>query len=366
MINTAAFACPSVAGSKEGKAMNIVDLHCDTISRIYQERKEGKEAGLRSNAFHLDLEKMKSSGYLLQNFAIFVDFQETEDPIGDCRGQMALFREEMEKNKDIIAPVAAYQDMARNRREGKLSALMALEEGELCQGSLERLRDYYALGVRMVTFTWNYPNSLGWPASPASYHGMQGARGRCCGEGDLAYPSGNCSGRGQGLTSLGIEFLEEMECLGIIPDVSHLSDAGIRDVCRLAKKPFCASHSNARALCPHPRNLPDGLIRSIAVQGGVIGVNYYGAFLDASHSSRNPCSGDVSKIAAHIRHISNVGGISCIGLGSDFDGFHGKLGMQGCSGLGLLEQALRKNGFRGSEIDKVFYQNVLGFYQELL
>ena len=330
--------------------MNIADLHCDTISRIYQERKAGKETSLRSNALHLDLEKMKSSGYLLQNFAIFVDFQETDAPLEDCQGQIALFQQEMEKNKDIISPAATYTEIIQNRQEGKISALMALEEGELCQGSLERLKDFHALGVRMMTFTWNYPNSLGKPA----YHlGNLGSLKACC-------------RRGQGLTSLGVEFLREMERLGMIPDVSHLSDDGIQDVCSLAQKPFCASHSNARALCPHPRNLSDGHIRSIGAHGGIIGINYYGAFLAPYNSRQVQYDSQVSQIAAHIRHISNVGGISCIALGSDFDGFHGNLDMQDCSGLGLLEQALRKNGFHESEIDMIFYQNVLGFYQELL
>ncbi len=337
--------------------MKIADMHCDTISRILKNRRRWNPASgsnsagdsalhssfiLRSNPFQVDLEKMGRSGYVLQNFAIFVDFGETEHPIQDCWEQIRIFQEEMAKNRDLISPAATYGEIVQNQREGKMSALMTLEEGALCQGSLERLRQFYDIGVRMMTFTWNYPNSLGDPAQ-------------------------NNLGRShQGLTPLGMEFLEEMERLGMIPDVSHLSDQGIRDVCRLARKPFCASHSNARSLCPHGRNLPDTLIRGISERGGIIGANYYGAFLDPKPDSLGRFYSAAAKIADHIRHISNIGGISCIGLGSDFDGIDENLEMKDCSHMELLAQALHKKGFHESEIEKIFYKNVLGFYRETL
>ncbi|MCI8484124.1 MAG: membrane dipeptidase [Lachnospiraceae bacterium] len=324
--------------------MKIIDMHCDTISRIYQERRQGKHALLRSNFFHLDLEKMKKTGYLLQNFAIFLDIKQTANPYEEAKKQIALFQEEIQNNQDMIAPALSYSDILENEKQGKMSALMTLEEGEICERSLEKLEEFYDLGARMMTFTWNYPNGLGFPGEPAAAHLSQS----------------------QGLTSLGMEFLERMEELGIIPDVSHLSDAGIRDVCRLARKPFCASHSNARALCQRGRNLPDSLIRSIAEHGGVIGANYYGPFLSQIPDVFGRYYGYVKDIALHIRHISDVGGINCIGLGSDFDGIDNHLELKNCSLMDLLEEELKKIGFHESEIDKIFYQNVLAFYQELL
>lgn len=324
--------------------MKIIDMHCDTISRIYQERRQGKHAALRSNFFQLDLEKMKESGYLLQNFAIFLDTGQTANPYIEAKEQAALFQEEILKNQDIITLVTSYSDILANEDQGKMSALMTLEEGEICEGSLEKLKEFYDLGARMMTFTWNYPNSLGFPGEPAPAHLSQS----------------------QGLTSLGMEFLEQMEDLGIIPDVSHLSDDGIRDVCRLARKPFCASHSNARALCQRGRNLPDPLIRSIAEHGGVIGANYYGPFLSQTPDVFGRYYGSVKDIALHIRHIVEIGGINCIGLGSDFDGIDNHLELKNCSLMYLLEQELKKIGFHESEIDKIFYQNVLAFYREVL
>lgn len=324
--------------------MKIIDMHCDTISRICGERNCGKNARLRSNSFQLDLEKMKRSGYLLQNFAMFLDIGETASPYEDCKQQIHIFQEEMKENQDMIAPVTSYEEILANESQGKMSALMTLEEGEACEGSPEKLEEFYQLGVRMMTFTWNYPNSLGFPGEPAASRLAQS----------------------QGLTHLGMEFLERMEALGIIPDVSHLSDAGIRDLCRFAKKPFCASHSNARSLCHRGRNLPDELIRGIAERGGVIGANYYGPFLTATPDVLGRFYGYVSDIAAHIRHIANVGGIDCIGLGSDFDGIDNNLELKNCGSMGLLEQELKRVGFHEGELDKIFYQNVLAFYKEML
>ena len=318
--------------------MKIIDMHCDTISRIY------KTPGsvLRQNEFQLDLEKMKSAGYLLQNFSMFIDLDEEDCPYDACLKQITTFQEEMAKNQDLILPVTTYNEILENERLGKMSALMTIEEGQVCKGDLTILKELYDLGARMMTFTWNHKNTLGSPSEPV--HGT--AKG--------------------GLTNLGIGFLDAMEQLGIIPDVSHLSDQGIRDVCRFAKKPFVASHSNARALCPRSRNLPDGLIRGIANRGGIIGVNFYGAFLTSACNSDNCFFSYVKDIAKHIRHMANIGGISCIGLGSDFDGIDDNLEIKNCSYLGLLESELRKNGFHEREIEQIFFQNVLNLYKELL
>lgn len=324
--------------------MRIIDMHCDTISRMYGEKKRGKNVRLRNNHFQLDLEKMKSSGYLLQNFAMFLDIRDTSSPYQDCKAQICLFQEELEHNKDMIRLVTSYPEILNNQKQGKMSALMTLEEGEACEGSIEKLQEFRQLGIRMMTFTWNYPNRLGFPGEPAASHLSQS----------------------RGLTPLGREFLAEMERLGIIPDVSHLSDAGIRDVCKLAKKPVCASHSNARSLCHRGRNLPDSLIRSIAEKGGVIGANYYGPFLSHTPNVLGCYYSYVSDIVLHIRHIANVGGIDCIGLGSDFDGIDNNLELKNCGYMGLLEQELKKAGFHEGEIDKIFYQNVLAFYKEML
>ncbi len=350
--------------------MKIIDMHCDTISRIYQEQKRQKQTHLRKNSFQIDLTKMKSTAYLLQNFALFIDLGETAIPYETFLGQLAVFREEMAQNADLIAPVTSYSQILTNERQGKMSALLTLEEGEVCGGSPVRLQEIYDLGIRMMTFTWNYPNSLGYPAEPAPFTALSKS---VTGYEDntrlsslkSAYQTAYLRPK-KGLTSLGIEFLAEMERLGIIPDVSHLSDEGIRDVCRLATKPFCASHSNARSLCGRGRNLPDDLIRTISQKGGIIGVNYYGPFLSDKPNEDDIFFSRIKDIAQHICHISDIGGIYCIGLGSDFDGIDGNLELENCSQMELLAHELQKCGLHTNEIEQIFYRNALNFYQELL
>ena len=318
--------------------MKIIDMHCDTISRIY--KNPGSQ--LRQNDFQLDLMKMKSSGYLLQNFAMFIDLDETEHPYETCLEQIRIFKSELEKNNDLIAPVTNYAEILENEKLGKMSALMTIEEGQVCGGDLRILKEFYDLGARMMTFTWNHKNTLGFPAEPV-----------------------HDSDRG-GLTHLGIAFLDAMEQLGIIPDVSHLSDQGITDVCRLAKKPFVASHSNSRFLCGRCRNLRDELIRKIAEKGGVIGANFYGPFLTSTPDSDGCFFSYAKDVARHIRHLVDVGGLACVGLGSDFDGIDDNIEMKDCSFLPLLEAELCKIGFSETEIEHIFYRNVLNLYQALL
>ena len=224
--------------------MKVVDMHCDTILELYKARERGEEISLLDNDLHIDLKKMEAGDYFLQNFALFVDLKGTEDPFLTCVRMADLFYQVMEENRDRISPVTTWAEIERNWKEGRMSALLTLEEGEVCQGDPALLRTLYRLGARMMTFTWNYENSLAWP-------------GR---EGGLPETE-------KGLKERGFEILEEMEALGMIVDVAHLSDAGIWDVLRTAKKPFVASHSNARSLASHARNLTDEMIRANRGEG---------------------------------------------------------------------------------------------------
>jgi membrane dipeptidase len=255
----------------------------------------------------------------------------------------------MEKNRELISPVTDYAGIDANMKAGKMSALLTLEEGGVCQGDIRLLRDFYRLGVRMMTLTWNFPNELGYPVKVT--------------EGEL---KGKLYNESQyGLTATGISFVKEMERLGIIIDVSHLNDAGIEDVLKYTTKPFVASHSNARTICSHPRNLPDDLIRKMADRGCVIGINYGSTFLHDWLPGEKEV-GRISDMVDHIRYIKNIGGIDCLGLGSDFDGIDEPLEIGSPIDVPLLFQALQKKGFTQSEIEAIFYKNVLRLYKEIL
>ena len=322
--------------------MKVVDMHCDTILELYKARERGEEISLLDNDLHIDLKKMEAGDYFLQNFALFVDLKGTEDPFLTCVRMADLFYQVMEENRDRISPVTTWAEIERNWKEGRMSALLTLEEGEVCQGDPALLRTLYRLGARMMTFTWNYENSLAWP-------------GR---EGGLPETE-------KGLKERGFEILEEMESLGMIVDVAHLSDAGIWDVLRTAKKPFVASHSNARSLASHARNLTDEMIRAIAEKGGVIGINYYCNFLEDIPEGGRQIS-RISRMVEHMKHIRQVGGAGCIGLGSDFDGIYGEVEIGNSAGLPRLAEAMESAGFTAGEVEAVFHGNVLRLYREVL
>ncbi len=319
--------------------MGFVDLHCDSMLEVSAEG-----ASLRTKGGHLNLERMKEAGYILQTFAMFVELEQYPNAYEQCITMIQAYHRELEQNRDLIAPVYSYEDILNNQAQGKMSALLSLEEGEVCQGNAERLQELYELGARMMTLTWNYPNSLAWPnVVPGSRFGI---------------PE-----REHGLTQQGIDILCEMERLGMIVDVSHLGDAGFYQVMAHTKRPVIASHSNARAVCPHVRNLQDDMIRMIAERGGVIGLNFCGNFTDAAE--KNPFAA-IEKLAAMAKYLRQVGGIDCIALGSDFDGIGPELELRGCEDMPLLADGLRKAGFTSKEIEKMCAGNALRMLRECL
>lgn len=328
--------------------MKIVDMHCDTISALYAMERGGHPAALYENELHVDLCRMNEAGYLLQNFALFVNQRKCEDVTDLAWKMYDLYKRELDRNVDILAPMTCYADLERNQQEGKMSAMLTLEEGAILKGSRKILQEFFDAGVRMITLTWNYPNELGFPAAGDTI-------------GDIACGAVNGAlETGQGLTECGRDMVEAMEDLGVIVDVSHLSDAGFYDVARCAKKPFVASHSNARAVCAAKRNMTDDMIRTLGLHGGVMGLNFYPDFL----GEKTP--GRLSDVVTHAKHIVNVGGIDVLGLGSDFDGIEGNVELPGAQAMPLLQDALLKGGFKSSEVDKIMEGNVLRVYREVL
>lgn len=343
--------------------MNFLDMHCDTIYRIHEKRFHGEKTCLKSDPeLCINLEKMQKAGYLLQNFAAFVDLREAEErfqqapdaPYRFVTELVDLFQSEMENNRAIIHPVTTWEEIRQNQEAGILSALLTVEEGGVCLGDLEKLHTLYSRGTRMMTLTWNYENKLGFPS--------------CLQSGSRPYHAGEK--RSLGLKEKGLVFVSEMERLGMIVDVSHLSDDGFFDVCEHAQKPFVASHSNARSLCGHCRNLTDEMIRMLGEHGGVTGLNLCPDFVleegkrdKALSDSRNEL---LEALAEHAVHIMNVGGSACIGLGTDFDGFGEASAPRDAAEMQDLTWVLHKHHVSDDNIDGILYRNVLNLYRELL
>lgn len=328
--------------------MKFIDLHCDTISAIEQKRLHGKAACLKENTGHVDLARLKKGECLGQNFALFTLLKREADPYGYAQKLLQIYKEEMEANAEWIRPARSVSELLANESEGKMSGILTIEEGAVCCGDTRILHRFYEEGVRMMTLTWNFENDLAFP------NRIDWAGGRC--EPELE----------RGLKPKGIEFVEQMEELGMAVDVSHLGDAGFWDVVKVTKKPFAASHSNARAEAPHVRNLTDAMIRALSERGGVIGINFCAAFLNEAEAAKpdGGCS-RISDMLRHIRHIRNIGGMDCLALGSDFDGMEGELELDSPAALVRLEEALYRAGFKQEEIEKLFWKNALRFYREV-
>ncbi len=336
--------------------MKTADMHCDTISEIFNRRRNGENVSLLENDLHIDIRKLEAGDYLIQNFALYTDLMRESEPYVHAMELVDTFYTEVDLYPDRIRPVRTWEEIEENRKNGRISALLALEEGGVCLGSLGLLRDFYRLGVRMMTLTWNYPNELGFPNRL-----VPDVRTDKDSPAFLAVPDTE-----HGLTGTGIEFLREMERIGMIVDISHLNDAGIWDVFRYTKKPLVASHSNCRALAGHPRNLTDEMLRMLAQRGGVAGVNFCASFLRDEEDGRPPVHSRCEDMVRHMEHMRRVGGIGCIGLGSDFDGITSLVEMKDCSGMQLLADEMGKRGFHESEVEKVFSGNVLRVYRECL
>ncbi len=321
--------------------MKVVDMHCDTIGELWRSEKEGRSDCLRENGHHIDLMKMKQGDYLLQNFAMFVFLGRERDPLENVLEMMDVYYRNMEANADLTAPVFSYADIEKNAKAGKMSALLTIEEGAVCKGNPYVLRNLYRQGVRMMTLTWNFENEIGYPNTIVKAPDYDPAR---------AY----------GLKEQGIELVREMNRLGMIVDVSHLSDDGFWDVVKYSDKPFVASHSNARSLCGHTRNLTDEMIRALADKGGVTGINFCGDFLNPNGKSR------VEDMVRHMKHIVNVGGLGVLGLGTDYDGIDGDLELSDCSKMPRLAEEMARQGFTAAQVEAIFHGNVLNLYREVL
>lgn len=316
--------------------MKVVDMHCDTELELYHAFCKHEDRSLLENDGHIDLRKLQQGDYLLQNFAMFVNLKREKEPFLCCMAMIENFKKHVQTHKDLIRLVSSYAEMEQGQKDQMILGMLTVEEGGVLEGDMNHLYELYHQGVRMMTLTWNYQNELAGP-----------------------------NGSSQGLTDFGREVVQEMNRLGIIVDVSHLSDAGFDEVASLCKGPFVASHSNARELCHHQRNLTDRQIRTIANAGGVIGLNFEGEFL-RDVTPTQPLYSKLDVMVAHIRHMINVGGEACVGLGSDFDGINTPQDLKDASLLPMLEQALLKENIPYSTIEHIFYKNCLRVYKDVL
>ena len=328
--------------------MKYIDLHCDTLCMAFETQNRNI---FDRPEFMVDIKRLKEAKALAQFFAIYMPPKEwihnikpgyTDDQFID--ELYGILCDAIAEHPDDIALAKEYKDMKINEKKGKVSAFLTIEDGRSINGSFEKFDKYYDMGVRLVSLTHNYENCFGYPNSPDSKI------------------------MNSGLKPFGREAVEYMNEKGIIIDVSHLSDGGFWDVMDISKKPIVASHSCARALTPHPRNLTDEMIKAMAEKGGVCGINFCPVFIAPDLSANNGWieDGKLEDIVRHIMHLYNMGGSEFVAVGTDFDGITGKLDIASPMDMDKLFDALLKQGLSFDHVEKIAYKNAERVIKETL
>lgn len=269
------------------QASGFIDLHCDTLTDpdLYIAGKI--EDTLNDPKKALSLFKIKAGTKWAQFFAVFLpDEYRGEDAIRYFEFNSNNFYRQMEKFKDLTMPCRTYYHVKEAFDKGKFASILTVEGGAVLNGEMERVKIISDAGVKSLTLVWNGENEIG---------------------------SGNTTDKG--LSDFGKRLIPQLEKHNIIIDVSHLNDNGFNDLLKVAKEPFIASHSNARSICSHKRNLKNDQIKEIIRRDGIIGLNYFVKFLRDDGIVKS-----LDDIYAHIYHFLDLGAEKNLALGSDFDG----------------------------------------------
>ena len=306
----------------------VFDLHCDTALALLG--KTMKEAGsLRKNSYHIDLARASQLPGYAQCFACFTTPYMKEwskvSPEDAFEREMVSVLREVENNKDLIRLAYSADDVEKNYAEGKMSAILTIEGPAGFGFDPALLEDLYKVGFRITSLGWNEKNPL------TGSHKTGG-----------------------GLTDLGKEYLKEAQRLGMIVDVSHISDEGFWDIMDITEKPVIATHSNSRTVCNHSRNLTDDMFRAICETGGVAGFNQCDAFVGDAPTIDTACD--------HFLHFLELDPDGThIALGGDLDGCD-KLpeGFDGVQDYPKLAARLEERGLDEKTMYNIFWHNALG------
>jgi membrane dipeptidase len=363
----------------------VIDAHNDMPSRILDEQYDPDVRHTPAEG-HTDLPRLVQSGLTAEFFAAWVDAsyaqKSPDESFARARRGIDSIHAFVGRHPQELLLATTAADVRRAKREGKIAILISVEGGHAIEASLDKLRELYARGARYLTLTWNNGNQ--WAGSSI------GSNGTSTG----------------GLTPFGKDVIHEMNRLGMLVDLSHASDQTFYDAIAISTSPVIASHSSARALADHPRNLTDDQLRAIAKNGGVVGVNFYPRFIDArfrkdmdeaeaevlaaadsqsasaaadSTSARATTAARLRERVAqipptplavlidHIDHIARVAGVDHVALGSDFDGiFALPAQMEDVTALPRIAQALLERGYSDADIKKILGGNMLRVMQQVL
>ena len=307
----------------------VFDLHCDTVMALIDRNLESGRMLLR-NEGHIDLERAAALDGYAQCFAIFTCPSHGEwfgCPVTEVfERAYGNFCRELDRNSDRIAQARSPEEIRQNDARGKMSAIFTLEGPAGIDYDPARLEELYRRGLRMSTLGWNEQNVL-------------------CGSNQT----------GGGLTDLGREYVRECQRLGILVDVSHLSEQGFWDIMEMTEAPVIATHSNARAVCNQPRNLTDEMYRAICQTGGTAGINLYSEFLGDGEV-------ELDQVVRHISHFLELDPSGThLSLGGDLDGCSDlPRGFTGIDCYNALGDRLVESGLDQDTVQRIFWTNAMG------
>lgn len=354
----------------------VVDTHCDTPMAMIEHH---IDIGQRQDKTDVDLIRMKQGGVDASFFAVYVsnDLDERHPATKALEMIDEIYRQ-VERHPDLAELAFSAGDIINLEKRGKRAILIGLENGGPLEGNLRLLRNFFRLGVRYITLTHIKNNDI-------------------CDSSTAEKPRWN------GLSPFGKTVVGEMNRLGMIVDVSHISDQAFWDVLEVSRVPVMASHSCSRALCDSPRNLSDEMIRGLAKKGGVIQINFFSSFLDPVYSKKSdevyrrlapqikelrekfkddqnrywealfelwkkqaPPPPEIEVLIDHVDHVAKLAGIDHVGLGSDFDGASSyPRGLENISGFPLITYHLLKRGYREEDIHKILGGNFLRVFEQV-
>ena len=318
--------------------MFVLDSHCDTPTQIFR----GRDLAKDNETAHVDFPKIKRGGVDGAFFALYIPADMDEDAaLQHAEKLYGCVVDTLNANPDKAAFAVSEQQAYDNKAKGLFSVFLGLENGSPIGTSLERLREFYDKGVRYVTLCHTKDNAVCDSCASAvkTWHG---------------------------LSPFGKELVAEMNRLGMLIDVSHISDEAFYDVLKYSTRPVVATHSCCRALANHPRNMTDDMIRALADKGGVIQINFYPLFLDETFPEAEMLTAprpSYKLIADHIDHVVKLVGINHVGIGTDFDGIDvTPEGLENASMMPRLFEELRSRGYSEEDIEKVASRNFFNVF----
>ncbi len=304
--------------------MKLFDLHCDTLNRLYETGQS-----LKNHKGSVNLSEMKGYDKCVRLFAIWTDDKLSESEANSQFYKMYdIFKEQLTLFKDDVIQITDRNSL----KNSKISMMLTLENCSALNGDLKNIEKFINLGVKVFTITWNGENALGY--------------------GQL---------ENKGLKPFGRECIAAFNETAAILDVSHLSEKGFYDVCELTNKPFIATHSNAKSITNHNRNLTDDQISEIINRKGLIGLNLYSVFLNNERDKANKFD-----VLRHAEHILALGGEDVLAIGTDFDGCSVIKEFKNDKKLLKIESLFKENGFSSELTDKILYKNAENFFMENL